>query len=95
MPVYGPAFEHSSAFADRDRDHAAEEEHHERPGVFLAGAIAINVAVVYWALCLTAAENSYAGYFAERCRDWSDLRVLIVAVSWLLLSVVFPDALEE
>ena len=63
--------------------------------VFLVGAIAINVAVVYWALTETAEESTYGQQLLRSAVIGVVGGLLIVAVSWLLLAVVFPDALEE
>lgn len=63
--------------------------------VFLAGAIAINVAAVYWALSRTAPASSYGGQVLNAAAIGAISAVLIVVVSWLLLSVVFPNAIEE
>ncbi len=63
--------------------------------VFLAGAIAINVAVVVWALTKTAAENPYGRQVLSATVIGVVGGVAIVLVSWLLLAVVFPNVLEE
>ena len=63
--------------------------------VFLIGAILINVVVVFWALKQTAAENGYGRQLLSSAVIGVVGGVLIVLVSWLLLSVVFPDVLEE
>ncbi len=62
---------------------------------FLLGAVAINAGVVIWALRQTAAENGYGRQLANAGVIGVAGGVLIVLVSWLLLSVVFPDVLDE
>ncbi len=63
--------------------------------VFLIGAVAINVAVIIWALGKTAAENPYGRQLLNATVIGVVGGGLIVLVSWLLASVVFPNALEE
>ncbi|RMH19389.1 MAG: DUF4199 domain-containing protein [Acidobacteria bacterium] len=63
--------------------------------VFLAGAIAINVAVVYAALAATAAETGYGGQVLNAAAIGLLGGALVVLVSWLMLAAVFPNALDE
>lgn len=63
--------------------------------VFLAVAIAINVAIVIWALSKTAADHTYGGQVGVAAGIGALGGLGIVVVSWLLLAVVFPDALAE
>lgn len=63
--------------------------------VFLVGAIALNAGVVIWALGKTASENGYGKQVANAAGIGVLGGVLIILVSWLLLSTVFPDVLAE
>lgn len=63
--------------------------------VFLAVAIAVNVAVVYWALHQTAAVNTYGGQVLNAAVIGVFGGVLVLLVSWLLLSFAFPNVLAE
>jgi hypothetical protein len=63
--------------------------------VFLALAIAINVAVVVWSLSKTAATHGYAQQLGNAAGIGLLAGILIVATSWLLMAVVFPNALAE
>jgi len=63
--------------------------------IFLVGAIVLNVGVVIWALRKTADANGYPGQVAQSAGIGVVGGLLITLVSWLLLSVVFPDAIAE
>ncbi len=63
--------------------------------IFLVGAIAINAGVVFWALRQTAAENGYGRQLLSSAVIGVAGGVLIVLISWVLLSFVFPDVLDE
>lgn len=62
--------------------------------VFLAGAIAINVAVVFWALSRHCAESDYGRQLARSAAIGVVGGALVVVVSWLLLAVVFPGSID-
>jgi hypothetical protein len=62
---------------------------------FLVIAIGLNVAIVIWALSATAATNTYLQQLRNAVGIGLLAGALIVAASWLLLSVVFPDVLAE
>ncbi len=63
--------------------------------VFLVGAIALNVAIVIWALTRTATTAGYGGQVANAATIGLLGGVLIIVTSWILLSFVFPDALDQ
>lgn len=63
--------------------------------VFLALAIAINVAVIVWSLGQSADTDSYGQQVAKAAGIGALSGVLIVATSWLLLAVLFPNVLPE
>ena len=62
---------------------------------FLAGAIALNVGVVYWALNRDASIKSYGAQLLTALGIGLIAGFLIVVVSWGLTSFVFPNANEE
>ena len=59
--------------------------------VFLALAIAINVAVVVWSLGQSGDTNTYGQQVSKAAGIGVLSGALIVLTSWLLLSVVFPE----
>lgn len=63
--------------------------------VFLVAAIALNVGVLVWALGKTAATSGYGRQLLHAAGIGLLGGALVVAVSWLLLAVVFPDATAE
>ena len=62
---------------------------------FLGAVIGINVAVILWALRANAAHNGYGAQVGLSALIGLIAGVLIFAGSWLLLAVVFPDAIAE
>jgi len=72
---------------------------HQNPIVFGLGSlllyIAINIAVVFWSLGRTAADNSYGQQLLHALVIGVVGGVLVLLGSWLLLGVVFPDSLME
>lgn len=63
--------------------------------VFLAVAIGLNVAVVIWVLGQTAAHDGYGKQVANAAGIGVLGGLLVTLVSWFLLALVFPDALDE
>jgi hypothetical protein len=63
--------------------------------VFLAGAIALNVGVVYWALDRDASIKGYGLQLMTALGIGLIAGFLITAVSWLLLELVFPSSIAE
>lgn len=63
--------------------------------VFLVGAIALNVGVVYWALARDAAAKGYGAQLLSALGIGLIAGFLIVIVSWGLTAFVFPDSLDE
>ena len=63
--------------------------------LFLVGAIVLNVAIVIWALSRTATTAGYGGQVAHATTIGLLAGVLIILTSWILLSVVFPDAIDQ
>ena len=63
--------------------------------IFLVGAIVINVGVVIWALAENARERTWLQQLTRSAVIGLVAGIGIVVVSWLLLAVVFPDALDE
>ncbi len=63
--------------------------------VFLVCAIAVNVGIVIWALKQTSSTNGYLKQVGNSAAIGLLAGILIIAVSWLFLSVVFPDVLAE
>lgn len=63
--------------------------------LFVGGAIAINVGVVVWLLGQTARDNTYGQQVATATGVGLLGGALVVGVSWLLLALVFPNALDE
>jgi len=63
--------------------------------VSISLAILLNIAVVFWALKQTASENSYGLQLTNGVIIGIFGGFLVFAVSWLLLTLVFPDYLEQ
>ncbi len=63
--------------------------------LFLVGAIALNVGVVYWALARDASTNAYGLQLLTALGIGLLAGLLIVVVSWFLLGVAFPSSLDE
>ena len=63
--------------------------------VFLIGAIVLNVGIVYWALQTTAGESTYGRQLLRSAAIGVLGGALIVVTSWILLSFVFPEALDN
>ena len=63
--------------------------------LFLGAAIGMNVAVIIWALRGNAAENGYAAQLGISALVGLIAGVIIFIGSYVLTTVVFPDALSE
>jgi hypothetical protein len=55
----------------------------------------INIAIVFWALANTAAESGYGKQLGNAALIGLIGGALIFVLSWLLMSFVFPDYLNE
>ena len=63
--------------------------------VFLVGAIALNVGIVYWALHRGATTNGYGVQLLTALGIGLVAGFIITGVSWVLLELVFPNSIAE
>ena len=63
--------------------------------LFLAVAVALNVGAVFWGLKQTASVNGYGKQLLNALLVGLVAGVLILTTSWLMLTLVFPNYLEE